>query len=494
VTAVDLATLTPTTVPVLAESRCPGCGIERRPDRDDADPRLRSRSRSRPGAGRQRDAEDYDMPVEALANGVCGAIGRDVSPMLTLPTTAPAVGGFFARGLLELHEMRWSGQANAFGRSQLLGLLEGLERDAGSQPRANVAPVVGSYRDLADDALDPRDCGTYPDEVYATSELVEPFDVEAPLEWSWGYSLRDERPVLVPHRVCYYGSGRGAGRFVLECSNGCASGASIEEAILFGLLELIERDAFLIGWYGSVDLTEIDLADSAGPDVRIMMDRARLLGYRIRLFDNRIDLPVPAVTAVAERVDGGPGLLAFTAGASLDPDAAIAGALSEVCTYVPTLRAIYLQRPDELAAMAADYNLVTKLSDHGALFTLPTMREHALRYVEPSRRMPKDELYAEWERVRPRSADVLDDVTFCRDELVKAGHDVIVVDQTSSEQRTVGVRSVCMVVPGLVPIDFGWRLQRALHMPRTLTAPRRGGLRAADLSPADLHRVPHPFP
>jgi ribosomal protein S12 methylthiotransferase accessory factor len=225
-----------------------------------------------------------------------------------------------------------------------------------------------------------------------------------------------------------------------------------------------------------------------------MMDRARLLGYRIRLFDNRIDLAVPAVTAVAERVDGGPGLLAFTAGASLNPDAAIAGALSELCTYVPTLRASYLQRRGELEAMAADYTRVTKLADHAALFTVPAMREHALRYVEPGRRVPRDDLYADWERVRPRSGDLLDDVMFCRDELVKAGHDVIVVDQTSPEQRMVGLRSVCMVVPGLLPIDFGWRLQRALHMPRTLSAPRRGGLRSADLSPAELHRVPHPFP
>jgi ribosomal protein S12 methylthiotransferase accessory factor len=494
VTAIDVGALTSTTVPVLAESRCPGCGIERQPDRGDADPRLRSQAKPGPHAYRLRAPVDYDLATDALANGVCGALGRDATPILTLPTTAPAVGVFFARSLVELHEMRWSGQSNAFGLSKLLGLLEGLERDAGSVPRANVAPIVGSYRDLADDALDPRDCGTYTDEVYASSDLLEAFDPDQPFEWTWGYSLRDERPVLVPHRVCYYGSGSGAGRFVLECSNGCASGGSIEEAILFGLLELIERDAFLLGWYASANLTEMDIVDSADPVTRIMLDRARLLGYRVRLFDNRIDLAVPAVTAVAERVDGGPGLLAFTAGASLDPDTAIAGALSELCTYIPTLQASYLQRPDELEAMAADYDLVAKLSDHAALFTVPKMREHALRYVEPGRRVPKDELYADWERVRPRSDDLLDDVMFCRDELVKAGHDVIVVDQTSSEQRMVGLRSVCMVVPGLVPIDFGWSLQRALHMPRTFTALRCAGLRSADLSPADLHRVPHPFP
>src|SRR6185369_1672128 len=128
-----------------------------------------------------------------------------------------------------------------------------------------VAPVVGSYHDLADDALDPRDCGVYPDQVYAASHVLTPFDPDRPIEWVWGYSLRDERPVLVPQRICYYGSGSRAGAFVMECSNGCASGSSIEEAIMFGLLELVERDAFLIGWYGGIDLPEIDLTGSAGP-------------------------------------------------------------------------------------------------------------------------------------------------------------------------------------------------------------------------------------
>ncbi|MFD3453296.1 YcaO-like family protein [Streptomyces sp. NPDC058691] len=31
-------------------------------------------------------------------------------------------------------------------------------------------------------------------------------------------------------------------------SNGGAIGSCMEEAVLFGLLELIERDAFLLGW------------------------------------------------------------------------------------------------------------------------------------------------------------------------------------------------------------------------------------------------------
>jgi ribosomal protein S12 methylthiotransferase accessory factor len=49
-------------------------------------------------------------------------------------------------------------------------------------------------------------------------------------------------------------------------------------------------------------------------------------------------------------------------------------------------------------------------------------------------------------------------------------------------------------VPGLLPLDFGWARQRALRMPRMFSAYRRAGWQEADLTEADLHRVPHPFP
>ena len=37
---------------------------------------------------------------------------------------------------------------------------------------------------------------------------------------------------------------------VYETSNGCALGGCFEEATAHGLLEVAERDAFLITWYG----------------------------------------------------------------------------------------------------------------------------------------------------------------------------------------------------------------------------------------------------
>ncbi|MCM2430880.1 YcaO-like family protein [Streptomyces sp. RKAG337] len=85
-------------------------------------------------------------------------------------------------------------------------------------------------------------------------------------------------------------------------------------------------------------------------------------------------------------------------------------------------------------------------------------------------------------------------MVLCRDALVGAGFDVIVVDQTTPEQEQLGLRTVCTLGAGLLPIDFGWTRQRALNMPRLRSAFRRAGLRDTDLADGELRRVPHPFP
>ena len=502
VTRIDLNTLAVRTVELLPEPLCPGCARARwsadgtAPDATaPAPPQLRPRPKQAADAYRSQGPLDFGLPAEALVNEVCGALGPIAYNLLDSPTTAPVTGSGIHRAYTGLMDLTWSGQADSFGLSRELAFLEGLERWSGSSRRSGLAaPFLDSLANLGDAALDPRDCGDYAPETYAYDPLLEPFDPDRKIPWVRGYSLRDHRTVLVPERLVYYGSGTFADNFVFECSNGCASGGSLEEAVLFALLELIERDAFLLGWYAGADLTEIDLDSLADPQMRTMVDRAGLQGYDVHVFDNRIDLAVPVATAVAARRDGGPGTLAFAAAASLQPRAAIHGAMSEILTYLPVIPGQVRARRDELVPMTEDFHLVRTLPDHSGVFGLPEMAVHARRYLEPVRRRPAAEVYADWEGRRPRNLDLLDDIRFCRDELVRAGHDVVIVDQTSAEQLRLGLRTVCAIVPGLLPIDFGWARQRALRMPRTFSALHRAGLRDRELGPDDLHRVPHPFP
>ncbi|MEU8518858.1 TOMM precursor leader peptide-binding protein [Streptomyces sp. NBC_01216] len=497
VTRLDLTNLLIRTYPLLADPLCPGCGPRGRAQAShEVRPlSLAPRPKPDPDAYRLRSAFAYPLPTEALANPVCGALGAGTWTDVTSSTTAPVAGSAFVRGYAGLHDVTWSGQENSFATSRRLAFLEGLERYAGTRRRGGSAPVVGSYDALRDDAVDPAACGLYSPETYREDPLAEPFDPGRPIPWEWGWSLRDERPVLVPSRLVYYSIPSADDNFVFECSNGCAIGGCLEEAVLGGLLELVERDSFLNGWYGAARLPRIDLGTVGGATAAAMVERAALQGYDVLAFDNRIDLAVPAVTVVGVRRDGGPGTLSFAAAASLDPRSAVEGALSEVLSYIPHLARQTAERRGELEAMADDFSRVRHLKDHPQLYGLPRMAGYAHAYLEPSEARPFDAVYRDWERrVRPRTGDLRDDVAVVRDALVGAGHDVVVVDQTSPEQERMGLRTVCTVVPGLLPIDFGWNRQRALLMPRLRTALRRGGHRARDLTDADVHRAPHPFP
>jgi ribosomal protein S12 methylthiotransferase accessory factor len=489
--AMDVESLVVRRFPLTTEPLCPRCGD---PGTEPVTVHLPAAPKRAEDDYRGRSARDFGLPRDVLVNPVCGVLGAQTFTAISSPTTAPVTGRVQMRGHYGLADMTWSGQGNSFRDSLDLAFFEGLERYAGISRRHRGATVVAAYDDIADHALDPRECGMYSDLTYELDEAVDPFDPATPIPWVWGLRLGTGESVLVPRRLVYYGGEPASDNFVFDSSNGCASGATLPEAILYGLLELIERDAFVLGWYGGARLTELDVSESRDRELRMMLDRAALQGYDVHLFDNRVDLPVPAVTGLAVRRDGGPGYLSFAAAAAMDPQAAVRGAIGEILTYLPELPNRLRDRGDEVRAMVDDYFLVRQLRDHPALFSLPEMAPHASRYLEPQVVRPVDEAYAGWLRDRPHSMDMREDVAFLRAELAAAGHDVIVVEQTAPEQRVLGLHTVAAIVPGLLPLDFGWARQRALRMPRMFSAYRRAGWQDADLTEADLHRVPHPFP
>lgn len=310
-----------------------------------------------------------------------------------------------------------------------------------------------------------------------------------------GWSLRDRRPRLVPEQLVYYLDRRTDQRkFVQECSNGCASGSCPEEALLHGMLELVERDAFLLAWYGSARLAEIDPASCRDERVHFMLDRVDLLGYDVRLFDTRADLPVPVVTAVAVKRDGGLGRLCFAAGASLDPDDAVRAALCETASYVPGFDERVAASEPELREMVRDYTKVTELSHHALLYGLPEMARHAAFLFDDPPRRSMAELYGDWLATRPAHDDLRADTEYLAGLIAGLGGDVVAVDQTCPEQEIAGIHTMAVVAPALVPIDFGWQRQRVLwsdRLERYLARGRHGpdGLGATGRNPH-----PHPFP
>ncbi|MFJ4920015.1 TOMM precursor leader peptide-binding protein [Streptomyces sp. NPDC088725] len=496
----DLETLRVARFPLVPDGECPSCGSRPDDTAEAARITLESSPKHAPDSFRVRPLDAYGLVPEAFANPVTGMLGPGAVPDLTSASTSSAIGAFTTRSGDYLRDCYWGGHTGTYGASVRVGLLEGLERYAGMRARARRTVVTASVDDLADlgdPVVDPRVTGLYSDAFHAAEPDAPRFAPDRPLRWVWGWSLREDRPVLVPEVVAYYHAPGGVRRrFVQESSNGCASGGSLAEAVYHGLMETVERDAFLLSWFGRARLPEIDPSSSTRPATRAMVDRLAMYGYRARFFDTRVTFPVPVVTAVAERVDGGPGLLCFGAGASLDPEAALAGGLCEIATDSVNLRRRTAREESRLRRMADDFGEVRVLHDHPLLYGLPEMGRYTdflLRGRDDADRVALSSL-ASGPGALSASADLREDVEACVGAVTARGFDVVVVDQTAAEQRALGFHTVKVLVPGLIPIDFGWSRQRGPLMPRARTALREAGLCGGDLPPDGLNPAPHPFP
>src|SRR5436190_637361 len=66
---------------------------------------------------------------------------------------------------------------------------------------------------------------------------------------------------------------------------GCAAGNTLEEAIVQGFLELVERDACAIWWYNRLQRAEIDLDELGDDYLRDVRARFAAMGRGLWLLD-----------------------------------------------------------------------------------------------------------------------------------------------------------------------------------------------------------------
>jgi len=152
------------------------------------------------------------------------------------------------------------------------------------------------------------------------------------IQWFPTYSLSHKRQVLVPMSICFSNFPFKDTRFGCWNSNGCAAGNTLEEAILQGLFELIERDATAIWWYNQLERPGVDL--KIIPEAHLQKLHATLSEEQeYHLLDLTTDLGIPVVVAVAKykNHDG----YSFGFGCHLQEEIAAQRALTELCQLLP---------------------------------------------------------------------------------------------------------------------------------------------------------------
>lgn len=385
-----------------------------------------------------------------------------------------------------------AGRTNSYAVSELTAILEGLERYCGMEPRGKRTVIHDSYNNLKHLALNPNEVGVHSREQYEQPGFpFNPFDPNRPIKWVWGYSFLQERAILVPEILAYYSLGCGEG-FVYETSNGCALGGSLEEAIFYGIMEVVERDSFLLTWYAQLALPRLDPYSTNDEELQLMIDRAHAAaGYDIHLYNATMENGIPSVWALAKNNKQKGMNIICAGGAHLDPIRAVKSAIHELAGMMLTLDEKFEKNHENILKMLEDSSLVKQMDDHGMLFGLPQTEERLQFLLEENRPM---RTFTEEFKEAPITSDLTDDLQKILHTFRQLNLDVIVVNQTTPEIERNGLHCVKVLIPGMLPMTFGHHLTRITGLDRVLKVPLTLGHTKNPLTIEQLNPYPHPFP
>ncbi|MFI5588030.1 TOMM precursor leader peptide-binding protein [Amycolatopsis sp. NPDC051758] len=442
--------------------QCPGCGDTTLMAAQAARPvRLEPARKTTSTGGGHRTA----TPAQTLER-----FGHLVSPVTGIvkevrrdPAAPPFVNAYrsgqnVARGVTGMAGMQAGLRGENGGKgvtpidAEVGALCEAAERFSGNY-QGDELRIRASFDELGAEAVHPNDCMLFAERQYREravwnaahgpfQRVPVPFDPTAAVDWTPVWSLTGQRRLL-PTAYLYYGTPAECGvRGVHADSNGAAAGSSLEDAVLQGTLELVERDAVALWWYNRTPVPGVDLGSFEDGWLEEMIGHYGGLGRQLWALDVTSDLGVPTFVALTRRTDGPHEHIMFGFGAHLDPRIALRRAVSELNQMLPDLLRQGHGIGDPDAARWLEYATVANQ---------PYLRPAA---GERTRTMA-DFGYVH----RP---DVRDDVRSLAGTLAAAGSELLVLDQTRPD---VAVPVVKVLAPGLRPFWARFAPGRLFEVP-----------------------------
>ncbi len=358
-----------------------------------------------------------------------------------------------------------SGKGKSDEQARVSGLCEALERYSGIFQGDEWRQTV-RYGDLGEAAIHPATCLLFSEMQYRERQawnetnsgfhhVPEPFDDTQAIEWSPVWSLTQHTVKYVPTAFGYYGYPLSAEHpFCRADSNGSAAGSTLEEAILQGFLELVERDSVALWWYNRVPRPAVDLTGFDEPYFQAFTAYYEQRGRAVWVLDLTSDLDIPVFAAISRGTDHSGEQIMFGFGAHLDPTIGILRALTEL-----TQGLAYKAALEEAGTARGDD---PEVRDARQWWQHATLAQHP--YLAPA---PQAAAATAASYPRLWSEDLREDVETCVAIAAQHGLETLVLDQTRPD---IGLSVVKVIVPGLrhfwrrlapgrlyeVPVRLGW--------------------------------------
>ena len=374
-----------------------------------------------------------------------------------------------------------AGKGSTPRQSEASALCEAIERYCGAYHGDEIRcrkRLVDFEKAGESEAIPPNDVQLFSDRQIDDAERINarghPYnhvparlDPEADIYWSPVWSLTQDRHRYLPTSILYgMAAEEEDGPDLKADSNGCAAGNTLEEAILQGFYELVERDAFAIWWYNRLRRPEVDLASFGDEYLASAHDYYHRLRREVWVLDATSDLGIPVFVAISRRTDKEAEDILYGAGAHADPHIA---ALRAVCELNQCLQWMQGTGPHGTGSTVDDPMHLWwwqngKLADHSWLAPAPgAPRRGRSDYAVPG------------------TTDTREDVERCRALVEARGMEFLVLDQTRPD---IGMPVARVIVPGMRHFWERFAPGRLFDVPPAM------GWRASPLAEAQLNPIP----
>ena len=361
--------------------------------------------------------------------------------------------------------IRSAGKGSTAAQSEASALGEAIERFSCGYSGDEIK-IRRSFEDIAsggdDRAIHPNQVQLFSawqmdpvnrdDEEYGAALWVpEPFESDVPVDWTPVWSLTQGRHRYLPTALLYYDAPAECGtRFARGNSNGCSAGNTLEEAILQGFLELVERDSIAIWWFNRLRRPEVDFESFDDPYLAQARTRYQAMNRDLWMIDLTSDLGIPVFVAVSRRNDGEGERILYGFGSHFDARIAALRAICEVNQMIPLFNSPGSADEEEDDVWIGRWLKSAVIADH--------------LHMAPD---PEAAKLGEADYSVPDTEDVRDDVEHGRRLVEAQGLEFLVLDHTRPD---VGMPFARVIVPGLrhfwrrlapgrlydVPVKMGW--------------------------------------
>jgi ribosomal protein S12 methylthiotransferase accessory factor len=347
-----------------------------------------------------------------------------------------------------------------------------------------------TYREVAERAVSPSSFALASARELDRFGHFSRFDVDEHIGWVEGKSLFSGRDVLVPASFVFLGYRyrSDAERFSPSASStGLAAAPSEEAAVLSGLCECVERDAFMITYLNRLPVPALNTEAIAKSETnQLIRDFGTTEGCTVRIWNMTLDLNIPSVlvTLLGHRSD----VPAFLCAAATHPSMNIAvhKALLESIQGWSWVRDVVMPNYKGRKFLE-DFSDVQSLEDHVACAALQTDLA-SMNWLLRSAAPQQPAIVHERGQVSSTSTMLASSLESIR----QAGLEAIAVDVTIPAAAEAGVQVRKVVVPGLQQIFFG--SFRGLGGTRLYEVPKLLGFTDGVTVEDSLNPFPHPFP